>query len=59
MGDMVEVEMVGGPIDGQLFKIQRGQFFLYLDHNGKDCIYGMGDDGKYHYCAEIPQEPEQ
>lgn len=59
MGDRVEVELVGGPLDGQRFQVPQGQFFFHVLHNGRKYAYGFGDDGKYHHCAEIPSELEQ
>lgn len=30
-----------------------GDLFAYVHHCGKDYVYGLGDDDRYHYCPEV------
>lgn len=56
MSDKVEIELVGGPLDGRKFRVRNPGFFVHYDHAKRKHTYGMGDDGKYHHCPEIPVE---
>jgi len=51
----VAVYLVGGPYDGE-WRLANGQPFIYLTRGDKEHAYGLGDDGKYHYCPEIVDE---
>ncbi len=51
--NLFEVELVGGPCDGDMALAIEGQLFIYVTENGVEYTYGLGDDGNYHYCSEI------
>jgi hypothetical protein len=51
----VAVHLVGGPYDGEWYLARHGQLFIHLMRGEKEHAYGLGDDGKYHYCPEIEE----
>ena len=53
---LIRVELVGGPCDGEYYLVSPGQLFMYVERSESENIYGLGDDGKYHYCPEIHKE---
>ena len=55
---LVEVELVGGPFDGEKRMIKPAMFFAFLVKGDREHCYGPGDDGKYHYCSEIHEESD-
>ena len=53
---LIRVELVGGPCDGEYYRVAPGQLFMYVERGEGEYIYGLGDDGKYHYCPDIHEE---
>lgn len=49
----IEAELVGGPFDGEKRLVEYGSLFVYITVGTQEFVYGLGDDGKYHYCPEI------
>ena len=58
MRTLVAVWLVDGPFDGLNVLAEHGRMFLYMAHGEKEYTYGLGDDGKYHYCPEIEGDEE-
>lgn len=55
-GQLIEVDLADGPFEGGWALAFEGELFIYI-YDPKVCknlIYGLGDDGKYYYCPEIP-----
>ena len=51
--NLFEVELVGGPHDGDTVLSLPGELFIYFTETDGEHVYGLGDDGKYHYCPEM------